>query len=111
MLIVIVTRYLLPSNINNNNNNISIMHKPLTDVHVLREADEDNYADKDDQNFLTNHLKRQYMRGISTTTSQAGGVYYEALKGSSNSLVKGWVIVNYEKILKKKRKQKIFKFF
>lgn len=95
MLIVIVTRYLLSSS----NDNISIMHKPLTDVHVLREADED-YADKDDQNFLTNHMKRQYIRGISTTTSQAGGVYYEALKGSSNSLAKGWVFKSKENRVK-----------
>lgn len=68
------------------------MHKPLTDVQVLREADEDQYDTKDEHSYLTNHMKRQYMRGISTT-SQGGGVYYEALKGSSNSLVKGWVVL------------------
>ncbi|XP_037824926.1 G protein-activated inward rectifier potassium channel 3 isoform X1 [Lucilia sericata] len=86
------------------------MHKPLTDVQVLREADEDNYDTKDDQSFLTNHMKRQYMRGISTTTSQAGGggVYYEALKGSSGSLVKG--SRNYRPgSMRKVRRRAVFK--
>lgn len=67
------------------------MHKPLTDVHVLKETEEE-YVANEPEAPAPNHWRRQYMRGLSTTTSQ-GGVYYEALKGSSNSLVKGWVLV------------------
>lgn len=70
------------------------MHKPLSEVHVMQEIEE-NYDDKEGHNVLTQNMKRQYMRGISATPSQ-GGVYYEALKGSSNSLAKGWVLQIYE---------------
>lgn len=70
------------------------MHKTLTDVQVLRGEEEENYGDREEHSVLTNHWKRQYMRGVSTTTSQ-GGVYYEALKGSSNSVIKGCVMFNY----------------
>lgn len=72
------------------------MHKPLTDVQVLRGEEEENYGDREEHSVMTNHWKRQYMRGVSTTTSQ-GGVYYEALKGSSNSVIKGCVIFNHNK--------------
>ncbi|XP_004519559.1 G protein-activated inward rectifier potassium channel 3 isoform X2 [Ceratitis capitata] len=49
---------------------------------------EEIVTDKEDPNLLSLQWKRQYMRGISATPSQAG-VYYEALKGSSASLARG----------------------
>ncbi|CAD6991540.1 unnamed protein product [Ceratitis capitata] len=51
---------------------------------------EEIVTDKEDPNLLSLQWKRQYMRGISATPSQAG-VYYEALKGSSASLARGYV--------------------
>ncbi|KAL9897255.1 inwardly rectifying potassium channel 2 isoform 5-T9 [Glossina fuscipes fuscipes] len=67
------------------------MHKPLTDVHVLRDVEEEPLHDRDDHHSnLTNQWRRQYMRGTSVTASQSGGggIYYEALKGSTNSLAR-----------------------
>lgn len=68
------------------------MQVPLSDVQVLQDpADAETLnggADKEETFAHMKEWKRQYMRGISTTPSQAG-VYYEALKGSSHSLAKG----------------------
>ncbi|XP_011179075.1 G protein-activated inward rectifier potassium channel 3 isoform X2 [Zeugodacus cucurbitae] len=63
------------------------MQNPRGDVPILNEVEE-AVAEKEDPNPLSFQWKRQYMRGISATPSQAG-VYYEALKGSSGSLAKG----------------------
>lgn len=65
------------------------MQNPRGDVPILNEAEE-AAAEKEDPNPLSFQWKRQYMRGISATPSQAG-VYYEALKGSSASLARGYV--------------------
>lgn len=67
------------------------MQVPLSDVQVLQDpADAETIAggDKEETFAHMKEWKRQYMRGISHTPSQAG-VYYEALKGSSHSLAKG----------------------
>lgn len=66
------------------------MQVPLTDVQVLQDpAEVETVAGEKDETFAhMKEWKRQYMRGISHTPSQAG-VYYEALKGSSHSLAKG----------------------
>lgn len=67
------------------------MQVPLTDVQVLQDvadADTGEAGDKEETFAHMKEWKRQYMRGISHTPSQAG-VYYEALKGSSHSLAKG----------------------
>jgi len=66
------------------------MQVPLSDVQVLQDHGDGETAngDKDETFAQMKEWKRQYMRGISHTPSQAG-VYYEALKGSSHSLAKG----------------------
>lgn len=68
------------------------MQVPLSDVQVLQDAaDAETVAGEKDETFAhMKEWKRQYMRGISHTPSQAG-VYYEALKGSSHSLAKGYI--------------------
>ncbi|XP_037949894.1 G protein-activated inward rectifier potassium channel 3-like isoform X2 [Teleopsis dalmanni] len=80
----------------------------LTDVTVLPEVDENGVMEKETTNPpMINQWRRQYMRGISTTPSQ-GGVYYEALKGSCNSLVKG--SRNYRPgSMRKVRRRAVFK--
>lgn len=65
------------------------MQNPRSDVTMLNGAEE-AVAEKEEPNPLSFQWKRQYMRGISATPSQAG-VYYEALKGSSASLARGYV--------------------
>lgn len=68
------------------------MQVPLTDVQVLQDAGDAEAVDGDREEETFAHMKewkRQYIRGISHTPSQAG-VYYEALKGSSHSLAKGY---------------------
>lgn len=67
------------------------MQVPLSDVQVLQDPTDAETlvgGDKEETFAHMKEWKRQYMRGISHTPSQAG-VYYEALKGSSHSLAKG----------------------
>ncbi|XP_053969489.1 G protein-activated inward rectifier potassium channel 3 isoform X2 [Anastrepha ludens] len=63
------------------------MQNPRSEVSMVNEAEE-VAVEKEDSNPLSFQWKRQYMRGISAAPSQAC-VYYEALKGSSASLVRG----------------------
>jgi len=91
------------------------MHKSLTGVQVIKEEEEGGCGGgggggggyDHHQEQLMNSWRNQYFQGISAAPSQAG-VYYEALKGSTSSLLK--TSRNYRpSSMRKVRRRAVFK--